>query len=278
MTQPPELKLFGSGSACAHLEHGCTGFSVQMYTSSDVQSGNLTGNFTSLLQSNAALANLFSPSQLPLYAPNFPEFAQAFVDEDFLAFGFMCDWAFRWLPGAGGYNPYPDYAAKCSLSQDPVSSSNAARAIQLMGERYLGSGIMESDLPGCVVQNSQLEFGLNTAPRDRLAQHLGFEDCTQGFRDNTPVSRHTNWRSVDMNIALMTHFYAGYGVNTCLGMEMSANGNMQTTYVWLRGAGRQYGLGYWADISEFTRFGYKRQDCAAAANTTNPCKDDLCLK
>jgi hypothetical protein len=72
---------------------------------------------------------------------------------------------------------------------------------------------MESDLPGCVVQNSQIEYGLNTAPGDRVAQHrkstttsnlpslvrihlthvretvmaVGFEDCTQGFLGNAPV-------------------------------------------------------------------------------------------
>ena len=276
-TQPPELGLFGRGSACANVSHGCVGFSLQMYTGSDPKSGNITGNTTDSLLSNRALGNMLSPSQLPLYAANFDEFAAAFVELDMLAFGFMCDWAFRWLPDAGGFDPHPNHAAKCALSQDPLPAMNAARAPALFGERYLGSGIMESDLPGCVVQNSQLQFGLNTAPGDRLAQHLGFEDCTQGFRDNTPVSRHTNWLAADMNIALMTHYYAGYGLNTFLGMEMSANGNMQTVYTWLRGAGRQYGLGWWADISEFTRFGYKRQDCAAAANTSNPCMDELCL-
>ena len=96
-------------------------------------------------------------------------------------------------------------------------------------------------------------------------------------RDNTPVSRKTNWRSADMNIALMTHYYGGRGTNTALGMELSANGNVQTTAVWLRGAGRQHGLSWWMDMSEFTRFGYKRQDCKQAAKTSNPCKDELCL-
>ena len=57
-----------------------------------------------------------------------------------------------------------------------------------------------------------------------------------------------------MNIALMTHYYAGYGLNTMLCMEMSANGNMQTVYVWLRGAGRQYLLrGTLVFISHFPR-------------------------
>eukprot|EP01052_Picozoa_sp_SAG31_P002030 SAG31_NODE_68_length_28153_cov_23.647717_12_plen_82_part_00 len=64
----------------------------------------------------------------------------------------MCDWAFRWLPGSGGFNPFPDFAAKCALSQDAASSANAARVVSLLGDRYLGSGIMESDLPGCVAQ------------------------------------------------------------------------------------------------------------------------------
>ena len=60
-------------------------------------------------------------------------------------------------------------------------------------------------------------------------------------------------------------------------MEMSGNGNMQTLYAFMRGAGRQYAVPIWSSISQFTRFGYKRQDCVQAANTSDPCRDDLCL-
>jgi hypothetical protein len=116
-------------------------FSAQMYTSSDT-SGNLIGNSTDLLNSTSTLANLLvsgltqfftanftlnqfcwifsslsersiacmrgqSPSQLPLYASNFDDFAAAFVHFDFLVFGFMCDWAFRWIPESGGFDPFP---------------------------------------------------------------------------------------------------------------------------------------------------------------------------
>eukprot|EP01052_Picozoa_sp_SAG31_P002031 SAG31_NODE_68_length_28153_cov_23.647717_13_plen_179_part_00 len=86
-TRPPELQLFGRGSACSQLAHGCTGFSVQMYTSSDPRTGNIIGNTTAQLQSVATLANILSPSQLPLYAPNFANFAAAFVEMDFLVYG-----------------------------------------------------------------------------------------------------------------------------------------------------------------------------------------------
>ena len=75
----------------------------------------------------------------------------------------------------------------------------------------------------------------------------------------------------------MSHYYAKSGVNSALGMEMSGNGNMQTLYAFMRGAGRQYAVPIWSSISQFTRFGYKRQDCVQAANTSDPCRDDLCL-
>ena len=48
VTRPPELTLFGSGSACSGVT-GCTGFKMTAYTSSDPVSGNLTGNATDIL-------------------------------------------------------------------------------------------------------------------------------------------------------------------------------------------------------------------------------------
>ena len=65
-TRPPELQLFGSGSACANVSHGCTGFGVQMYTSSNSTSGDILGNTTDQLLAVRSLGNLLSPSQMPL--------------------------------------------------------------------------------------------------------------------------------------------------------------------------------------------------------------------
>ena len=65
---------------------------------------------------------------LPLYAANFDEFAAAFVELDMLAFGFMCDWAFRWLPDAGGFDPHPNHAAKCAKGLRNVCSEVSPKA------------------------------------------------------------------------------------------------------------------------------------------------------
>ena len=68
-----------------------------------------------------------------------------------------------------------------------------------MGSLYLGQGVEEHDLPGCVGQYSQIQHGLFVAPGDRVAQHLAFMDCTQAFRD-PQISAEVGWKSVDMNI------------------------------------------------------------------------------
>ena len=69
---------------------------------------------------------------------------------------------------------------------------------------------------------------------------------------------------------------AATGLNTAIGTELT-HGSYPVHYSFMRGAGRQYGVPWWSSVAEFTHFGYKRQDCAAAANTTNPCMDELCL-
>ena len=38
---------------------------------------------------------------------------------------------------------------------------------------------------------------------------------------------------MDMNIGPLSHYYAKSGLNSALGMEMSANGNMQVTFPWV---------------------------------------------
>jgi hypothetical protein len=107
-----------------------------------------------------------------------------------------------------------------------MSLANLQLAQDLLGDLYLGQGVEEHDLPGCVGQYSAVEHGLFVAPEDRAAQHLAFMDCTQGFRD-PQLSPSASWKSVDMNIGPLSHYYAKSGLNSALGMEMSANGNMQ---------------------------------------------------
>lgn len=245
--RPPEMKQFGRASACAHKPFGCTGFVQQLYTSQNNTSGELLGNVTAQLESWLTVANIFTPSGLTLFAPNFADFAAQLKAMGINAYSFSCSWAFRFLPGQG-YDPY-SHPAQCAPAHDPVGAANLQLAQAVLGDLYLGQGVEEHSLPGCVGQYSAVEHGLFAAPGDRTAQHLAFMDCTQGFRD-PQLSIETGWRSVDMSIGPLSHHYAKSGLNSAIGMEMSANGNMQSLYMFMRGAGRQYGVPIWADISE----------------------------
>ena len=196
--RPSEMQHFGRGSACAG-KAGCTGFYAQLYTSQNVSSGAFPHgwNATAQLQDWLGVANIFTPSGQTLFAPNFSELARALADADVNSYSFSCEWAFRFMPGQG-FDPY-GYPAQCAPAQDPVAAANLKLAERIMGSLYLGQGVEEHDLPGCVGQYSQIQHGLFVAPGDRVAQHLAFMDCTQAFRD-PQISAEVGWKSVDMNI------------------------------------------------------------------------------
>ena len=144
-----------------------------------------------------------------------------------------------WVPGGGAANAWAEYS---------VPQSTFELFEKELGDKWLGMDNGEQD--GRYVGRFAAErvpFG-----EDRFAQYLNFQrhfermDFLLGNKMATLVS---------LNFG---HYFLRENCYTLIGAETAqALPNAQVYYSWIRGAGKQYGVPWFGNVSIFTRWGWK---------------------
>ena len=119
---------------------------------------------------------------------------------------------------------------------------------QKLGDRWLGMDVGEQDGRYIGAYTDQ-ELPLNA---DREYQFLNFRDHFKGMEDILGP------RLVALVSLTFPHYLAKTGLYTVIGAEAAqALPNSQLFYAFLRGAGKQYGVLWFGNVSVYNRFGYK---------------------
>ena len=117
-----------------------------------------------------------------------------------------------------------------------------------MGDRWLGLDIGEQDgryIGGFANQMIPLS-------RDRRDQFLNFRSHFKGMEDILGP------KLVALMSLTFPHYLAKVGLYTVVGAEAAqALPNSQVFYAFIRGAGKQYGVLWFGNVSVYNRFGYK---------------------
>ena len=117
-----------------------------------------------------------------------------------------------------------------------------------LGERWLGMDNGEQDghyIGGCAPQFYPSSAG-------RLEQYLNFQRHFERLTDTLGNKMST---LVSLTFG---HYFLKEGIYTLIGAETGqALPNAQVYYVFIRGAGKQYGVPWWGNASVFNRWGWK---------------------
>ena len=159
-----------------------------------------------------------------------------------------------WVPGSGPEGGWRQYYV-------PESTFRLLEAE--LGEHWLGMDNGEQD--GRYVglyAGQQVPFG-----RDRFGQYLNFQrhferlELMLGNKMSTLVS---------LNFG---HYFLRENCYTMIGAETAqALPNAQVYYSWIRGAGKQYGVPWFGNVSVFNRWGYKAYPQNPASGEASPVK------
>lgn len=146
----------------------------------------------------------------------------------------------------GGYGPGSPW--KGSFGQAKIPSSRLEDLRRTLGDRFLGFDLGEQDgRYHNVFEKVQLP-----SPRDDIGQHRLFHDWCDRVIDDQ------GGRLSMLTVLWNWHHPVRDGAMTLIGAEcQNKHGvtNAQVQYAFLRGAGRQYGVLWFGDVSVFSTFG-----------------------
>ena len=193
------------------------------------------------LNSSTTLGNVIWPMYPMLYTNNFNDVVSNIKQRGL----FVTDiWAF--VPGSG---PGIGSQWKANVWQQFYPPKDKIEFLEnTLGDHWLGMDIGEQDgryIGGFA--NQQVPLNLN-----RKEQYLNFRKHFGGMEDILGP------KVVSLNSLTFSHYMAKTGHYTMLGAETGqALPNAQIFYSFIRGAGKQYGVLWFGNVSVYNRFGYK---------------------
>ena len=145
-------------------------------------------------------------------------------------------WGF--VPGSGQGGPWRQYH---------VPRATLDLLERELGERWLGMDNGEQDGRYMSYAQTQVPFG-----RDRFGQYLNFQ---RHFERLDEILGNRMATLVSLNYG---HYFLRENCYTLIGAETAqALPNSQVYYAWIRGAGKQYGVPWFGNVSTFNRWGWK---------------------
>ena len=196
---------------------------------------------TFCLDPATAVGGVVWPQYPLLFTTNFEAVVDAIADNEL----FLTDiWAF--VPGSG---PGDGSRWRENVWQQFYPPPSALAYLQeKLGERWLGMDIGEQD--GRYIGSYAYEqLPMNV---DRKHQFFNFRDHFKEMEDILGP------RLVALVSLTFPHYMAKTGLYTVIGAEAAqALPNSQLFYAFLRGAGKQYGVLWFGNVSVYNRFGYK---------------------
>ena len=193
------------------------------------------------LNLSTSLGTIVWPSYPLLFTANFEAVVDAIARDGL----YVTDiWAF--VPGSGPGNG-SDW--KENIWQQFYPPLNALNYLEeKLGEKWLGMDIGEQD--GRYIGSYSDE--MIPQNQDRKYQFLNFRDHFKGMEDILGP------KLVALNSLTFPHYMIKYGLYTMVGAEAAqALPNSQVFYAFIRGAGKQYGVLWFGNVSVYNRFGYK---------------------
>ena len=181
-----------------------------------------------------------------LFTTNFNNVVDAIKNSDL----YVTDiWGF--VPGSGPGNgslwreniPQQYYPPPAAL--DYIQSS--------LGDKWLGMDIGEQD--GRYIGGYSSQMTPSSSCRQR--QYINFRDYSRGMEDILGP------KLVALISLTFPHYMVRSGLYTMVGAEAAqALPNSQVFYAFIRGAGKQYGVLWFGNVSVYNRFGYKMYPAA----------------
>lgn len=145
-------------------------------------------------------------------------------------------WGF--VPGSGEGGPWRQYY---------VPRTTLELFERELGDRWLGMDNGEQDGRYMSFAQTQIPFG-----RDRIGQYLNFQ---RHFERMDEMLGNKMATLVSLNYG---HYFLRENCYTLIGAETAqALPNAQVYYSWIRGAGKQYGVPWFGNVSAFNRWGWK---------------------
>ena len=193
------------------------------------------------LNPSTSLGTIVWPSYPLLFTANFEAVVDAIARDGL----YVTDiWAF--VPGSG---PGDGSDWKENMWQQFYPPLNALNYLEeKLGEKWLGMDIGEQD--GRYIGSYSDE--MIPQNQDRKYQFLNFRDHFKGMEDILGP------KLVALNSLTFPHYMIKYGLYTMVGAEAAqALPNSQVFYAFIRGAGKQYGVLWFGNVSVYNRFGYK---------------------
>ncbi len=180
------------------------------------------------------LGDVIWPSYPILFAKNLGELADEIKRRDLFLFDI---WGYVPGSGPGGY-----------WQQFKPPAEAFATLESKLGERWLGTDIGEQD--GRYIGGYANQMTPTSA--SRFAQYVNFQQHFERMGDDLG---HKHSTLVSLNFG---HYFLKEGTYTLIGAE-TAQGlpNSQVYYAFIRGAGKQYGVPWFGNVSIFNRWGYK---------------------
>ena len=181
-----------------------------------------------LLNPNTTLGGILSPAPAFLFADNFKEFVD-YVQQQ----GLYITSVHGFSPTGAGFRPPRDSLDYLELK---LGSGWFGMANGEQDGHYM-NGFVPAELP------------LNSDARD---QYINFRDY---FRELETI---LGPRMTTLLSSTYPHYQLKSGLYTIAGAETSQHGpNSQLRYAFIRGAGKQYGVLWYGDVSVFSPFGHK---------------------
>lgn len=145
-------------------------------------------------------------------------------------------WGF--VPGSGEGGPWRQYS---------VPRATLDLFERELGDRWLGMDNGEQDGRYMSFAQTQIPFG-----RDRIGQYLNFQ---RHFERMDEILGNKMATLVSLNYG---HYFLRENCYTLIGAETAQSlPNAQVYYSWIRGAGKQYGVPWFGNVSTFNRWGWK---------------------
>lgn len=241
--RPQENPLYGTVKAGFNVvTYELLNSTVPLFSSLRSFSQNATGHivdYEAALARYAPLGNIIWPVYNTIFAPNVGDVAAYMAQNGF----FMTDlWGY--VPGSGPGSIWTAY------SPPPAAVAAVEKA---MGASFFGFDVGEQD--GRFIGGFAGQWGAtNAAPAQQRAH---FEAHFQAMYDQL------TGRVVALQSLTFLHYMCASGVFTIIGSE-SAQGlpNAQLFYAVVRGAGKQYGVLWFGNVSIYNRWGYKTYPAA----------------
>ena len=209
------------------------------------------------LNPSTSLGTIVWPSYPLLFTANFEAVVDAIAKDGL----YVTDiWAF--VPGSGPGNGSDWRENIWQQFYPPLNALNYLE--EKLGEKWLGMDIGEQD--GRYIGSYSDEMIPQNL--DRKYQFLNFRDHFEGMEDILGP------KLVALNSLTFPHYMIKYGLYTMVGAEAAqALPNSQVFYAFIRGAGKQYGVLWFGNVSVYNRFGYKTypgKGTSARAMTQTP--------